>query len=191
MSDLPIPHHFWVETASGGAFDLMNPRPEQCRIEDVATALSKQCRFNGQLPGNTFYSVAQHCCLVAALVPAEEGKRALLHDVEEAWYGDMVAPWKRLLAFHTTIVKFYVDRARQAAAAAFGVPFPIATPAIQRADMLALAAERRDLLWSVRPGPQEWGELPDPASVPTILPWEPAVARARFLELYDMFGGAS
>lgn len=50
----------------------------------------------------SYYSVAEHCCLVHDLVAAERlgGKwaaAALLHDGHEAYLGDVVTPLKALL----------------------------------------------------------------------------------------------
>jgi len=41
------PH--WIQTASGVEFDLLEPRPEDVRIEDVAHALSNICRYTGHV----------------------------------------------------------------------------------------------------------------------------------------------
>jgi len=55
----------WIETWTGVAFDLEKPRPEDVRIEDIAHALSRQCRFGGGV--REFYSVAQHSVFVSRL----------------------------------------------------------------------------------------------------------------------------
>ncbi len=191
---LPIAHPFWVETHSGVAFDLMVPRPGMFKIEDVAHHLSRLNRFNGAIdaPG---YSVAQHCVHVSELVPTSFVRRALLHDVEEYVLGDMTAPWKRLLAQHTQIVSYYVKVVREAAGKAFGVQLVPTPPEVVRADLYMLVAEARDLLHARRPAPQPWSPLlPSLAEVrfiPTITPWTPDQAKARFLEVFEQTGGAS
>lgn len=78
-----------------GKVDLYNPHPDQIHIEDIAAALAKICRFGGHV--KRFYSVAQHCCLVANLVPAPLMLEALLHDATEAYCGDVIKPLKVLL----------------------------------------------------------------------------------------------
>ena len=46
----------------GGAFWPLDPIPEEVHLEDIAHALSMQCRWGGHV--RQFYSVAQHCLLV-------------------------------------------------------------------------------------------------------------------------------
>ena len=53
----------WMQTATGGVFWPVDPRPEDVEIEDIAHALSLICRYCGHV--REFYSVAQHSVLVA------------------------------------------------------------------------------------------------------------------------------
>src|SRR5690606_2723306 len=82
----------WIVTRSGRKFDLANPTADMVDTADLAHSLSMQCRFNGHT--SSFYSVAQHCLLVAELVPEEHKLAALLHDATEAYVGDLVRPLK-------------------------------------------------------------------------------------------------
>lgn len=186
--DLPIPHPYWVETWSGEAFDLMNPDPARYHIEDVAVHLSLINRFLGATGEG--YSVAQHCVHVAELVPPGQRRKALLHDVEEAYIGDMVSPWKRLIASRNGIVQFHVEQIRRAAAKAFHEPFPFNTPEVYAADLVMLSAETRDFMHARRAPKQEWnpGTLRDCSHVPKLTAWPAALARARFLEVFDATG---
>lgn len=82
-------------TASGIKVNLHYPKPEMIHILDIACGLSKICRFGGQV--NTFYSVAQHSMLVAAMAPEHLKKEALLHDATEAYLGDVIKPLKEAI----------------------------------------------------------------------------------------------
>ncbi|MFC4230551.1 hypothetical protein ACFOW1_01525 [Parasediminibacterium paludis] len=56
-----------IRTYTGLYMNVFDPTPEMICIEDIAHALSHQCRFSGHT--KQFYSVAQHSYHVAALVP--------------------------------------------------------------------------------------------------------------------------
>lgn len=89
-----------VNTVSGQLINLRNPSPKTITIADIANSLSKICRFGGHT--NAFYSVAQHCVLVAAMcehfdIGAHYGKEGLLHDASEAYLGDVIKPLKIIL----------------------------------------------------------------------------------------------
>lgn len=84
-----------ITTFSGIEIDLRNPRPENIHIRDIASGLSKICRFGGQC--REFYSVAQHSVLVACFAPERLKKKALFHDGSEAYLGDVVKPLKNIL----------------------------------------------------------------------------------------------
>lgn len=97
-------------TASGYPFWVLDPRPEDIRIEDIAAHLSRICRFGGALKDDVpnipplrsmvfveTYSVAQHSVLVSRNVHQEFALEALLHDAAEAYVGDVIKPIKLLL----------------------------------------------------------------------------------------------
>lgn len=83
-------------TTSGKVINLFDPDPKMIDIEDIASSLSKLCRWGGNLP--RFYSVAQHSCLVAWIAPGELQFAALMHDAAEAYAGDVIRPIKGLLS---------------------------------------------------------------------------------------------
>lgn len=92
----------WILTASGIAFDLLNPTPAMVHWPDVAESLARIPRFNGHIGGGA-YSVAQHCVLGArALLEETENPRLaglfLLHDAHEAYVGDIATPVARAIA---------------------------------------------------------------------------------------------
>ncbi len=80
----------YIQTLSGKKFDYLNSTTDDVEIEDIATALSHICRFNGHLP--EFYSVAQHSVLCSQIVPPEFAFEALMHDAAEAYCQDIPAP---------------------------------------------------------------------------------------------------
>lgn len=97
-------------TNTGRRIDPANPKPSDICLEDIASGLSKEERFDG----NTFtpYTVAQHSCLVADLLAAgyaisyptlQQVQAGLLHDATEAYLGDVVQPLKRLLPDYAKI----------------------------------------------------------------------------------------
>ena len=86
----------YTQTFTGGRFYPFRPRAEEIHIEDIAQALSMQCRFNGHI--ERFYSVAEHSVRASRESKAVEVQRwALLHDAAEAYIGDIVRPVKRML----------------------------------------------------------------------------------------------
>lgn len=90
-----VPNGYMV-TASGTMVNLFDPDPQSIHIEDIASALSKLCRWGGNIP--YFYSVAQHSCHVVHLAPLHLKFAALMHDAPEAYAGDVIRPIKHLLA---------------------------------------------------------------------------------------------
>lgn len=166
-----------VLTHTGKLFDLSQPDAELIDPRDIAHALAHICRFNGHT--REFYSVAQHSCIVADLVPSEHKLAALLHDAPEAYVGDMVRPLKRFmfsfqhieeLVWLAICDRFHVD-----------AELP---KSVLLADLTALATERRDLMPA---HPAEWECLQgiEPMAE-TIRPWTAGEARTNyFLRLMD------
>lgn len=117
--------------------------PDDVAIEDIARALSMQCRYNGHV--GRFYSVAEHCMLVAEIVDDEHKLSALLHDAAEAYLGDLIRPLK-----HTPFGAGYLEAEKhveQQICKAFNLPWPIPA-AVMEADSrilteVELAGEER------------------------------------------------
>lgn len=139
----------WILTRSGIPFDLVRPTADMVDPLDIAHSLSMQCRFNGHT--REFYSVAQHCLLVASLVPAEHQLAALLHDATEAYVGDLVRPIKMGMRefYEVQNIESLYDHIERQVWVAICMRFDLPTelPAcVHHADMVALATERRDLM---------------------------------------------
>jgi len=87
----------WMQTFTGRQFWPLDPRPDEIFIEDIAHALSMQCRYAGHCL--RFYSVAEHSVLLSRAVRdacggLAEQRWALLHDASEAYLVDVPRPVK-------------------------------------------------------------------------------------------------
>jgi 5'-deoxynucleotidase YfbR-like HD superfamily hydrolase len=163
----------WILTHTGKHLDLLDPQPDQIDLTDIAHGLSHECRFSGQC--RTFYSVAQHSVLVSRLVHVDIAFEALLHDATEAYLKDIPSPLKDLLPDYRIIEA----RLSEVIRSHFELPAHI-HPAIQKADVVALITEARDLM------PEEasaWASVYDVVPLAErILPLNPADAKALFNE---------
>lgn len=83
----------WIQTYSGKRFTPLNPTMNSIVIQDIANALSMQCRFAGHV--SEFYSVAQHSVYVSYLCDQKDSLHGLLHDASEAYLVDIPSPLKR------------------------------------------------------------------------------------------------
>jgi len=154
-------------------------------IDDIAHALSMQCRFNGHC--NRFYSVAQHSVHVAEICRERECTTlgvlgALLHDAAEAYTGDLVRPLKMLLPGAYERIERQAERAVSTALMPHGAR--VGGQEAKRADMIMLATEARDLMgvncaryWESIAGVKPREER--------ITPLQPNEARRLFLSWYD------
>lgn len=136
----------WFQTFTGRAVYLIDPRPEEICIEDIAHGLAFQCRFNGHV--SVFYSIASHSICVSQLVEPQYALQGLLHDATEAYLGDMVKPLKASMPEYREAEK----RMWTVIAEKFGVPVDI-HPSVKYADLVALATERFHLMG---PSPLPW-----------------------------------
>jgi len=129
----------WILTQSGQQFDLLRPTASMIKPVDIAHALSRLCRFNGHTRAH--YSVAQHSLIVASLVPVEHQLVALLHDATEAYIGDMTRPLKAVMPEY----QYVEQQIWLAVCDRFDIPADL-PDCVKKADMVALATERRDLM---------------------------------------------
>ena len=189
----------YIQTWTGLAFPLLEPDPAKVTARDLAAALSKICRYTGHC--RAFYSVAQHSVLVANNLPVTpDGALALyglLHDAHEAYVGDLSSPLKRALeqAAGAAFLKPVTQAIDRAIHEAFGIDWPpgdAIVDRVKRADLQALATEKRDIMalpvkgeadWAVEP---DWGiDLPPPWSHIQINPWSPEQAETIFARSLD------
>lgn len=82
----------FIATYSGAHFNLDTLDVGNIPLEDIAHALSMNCRYNGHI--KNFYSVAEHCVAVSYLVPKEDALWGLMHDATEAFVPDIPRPFK-------------------------------------------------------------------------------------------------
>ena len=169
----------WIQTHSGIAFPLLEPRPEHVRIEDIAHALARQCRYGGHC--KTFYSVAQHSVILAQwLLDTHRNRQfaleGLLHDAAEAYVIDVPRPLKMLLPRHTEIEANIQAAIRDRLGLYGDVP-----EEVHDADRRILTDERDQLM---APCSVDWGAM-KPALGVTLTPtWMPAQSEREFLALY-------
>lgn len=138
-----------IRTYSGKYIDPFNPNPDDICIEDIAHALSNQCRFAGHT--QRFYSVAQHSLFVMNVVHTKYKLQALMHDASEAYLLDIPTPIKMKLPAY----KAAEDGLMIAIAAKFGFDWPM-SEYVKNADRYALEAEWsnavcNDIYFATRP----------------------------------------
>src|SRR5262245_34750877 len=162
-----------IQTFSGRRFSPFAPEPCDIDFADIAHALSHLCRFGGHC--RTFYSVAQHCCVVADAVEAAGGGpeltlRALLHDAAEAYLGDLPHPLKHRSPLGD-LYREIEEPLQHTILARFGLSADV-PPFVKEIDRSALAAERALLM---RTSDDEWWPELDgvtPLDL-RIEPWQP------------------
>lgn len=84
----------YMQTFSGIKFYPDKIKKSDILLDDIIHALSNTCRYSGH--SKEFYSVAEHCIVMAELFP-EHTKLALFHDAAEAYMGDLPRPIKILI----------------------------------------------------------------------------------------------
>jgi len=84
----------WMPTYTGKRFNPENPHQDDIVIEDIAHALSNQCRYAGHT--RRFYSVAEHSVRICNLCSPVNKPSGLMHDAPEAYLTDLPRPLKRL-----------------------------------------------------------------------------------------------
>ena len=202
----------WIQTLAGRKVYPLDPRPEDVDVPEMAHALSHLCRYNGHVPH--FYSVAQHSVHVSEAVEATcatcrgdgqvagvvcgrcagRGKDvrlqlvALLHDLPEAYLGDVIRPIKKgggvTTRYEEAEQRWGLCIGKHLDIPGLGELLADLPEEVKIADDRVLLAEKRDLRargltdesWSVRPYPP-WGG--------TVEPWLSTDAYRQFMERYE------
>lgn len=171
----------WIQTHSGRRFNPTKPNPNAIVIQDIAHALSMQCRFSGHC--RKFYSVAQHSVLVSYICDSADALWGLLHDASEAYLVDVPRPLKRSGKFNAYIE--FETQMQEAICRRFGLPFQ-EPPSVKKADTVLLATEARDLMAPLHP---DWVQPVDPLPF-LIEPWGPDKAKDMFMKRFFELIGA-
>jgi hypothetical protein len=186
----------WNEMYTGTRFYTFDPAPEDVKIDDIAHSLGLQCRYNGNC--HSFYSVAEHCCLLSDFVRCRgwhgilgqagqlefkyDALIALMHDAAEAYIGDLIRP-----------VKHRMPPFRELEATIEAVVFPaLGLPPelptwMRELDSRILCDERAQVMLTQH---NEWStdEL-EPLGV-TIRFWSPARGEFEFMRrFFELSGG--
>jgi hypothetical protein len=185
-----VANDVWMQTTKGRKFYLNSPVFD---IEEIATALSKQCRYGGHTKNDLFYSVAEHCVHVAQYLfetsehehdtiagPAIEAYNGLMHDFTEAYLVDIPRPIKRLLPDYTRIENELFSKG----AAYFDLIDPI-PDYVKAADNLILFDEKQQIM---TPG-LEWQSIAGMTSGIgcKIQCWDPQRAYSEFMSAYEHY----
>ncbi len=105
--------------------DLFSPPdPDSIVVEDIAHGLANTCRWNGHT--QKFFSVAQHCCMMYDLAPFFSSNKLnyLLHDAEEAYWGDIIKPLKNIIQKKNPEIIELMTVWRHVIYKKFGCPYP-------------------------------------------------------------------
>lgn len=170
----------WIQTYSGRRFCPTNPNPEAIVIQDIAHALSMQCRFSGHTA--QFYSVAQHSVGVSYLCDEQDALWGLLHDASEAYLVDIPNPLKRSGQFDPYLN--FEKQMMEAVCKRFGLS-EVEPPSVKRADKMMLNIEASQLMAPLR---EDWTHTKD-QNLFKIEPLQPADAKKLFLSrFFDLIG---
>lgn len=170
----------WMQTSLGNQFWPLDPRIEEIHIEDIAAALAKLCRYGGHC--KRFYSVAEHCVLMAAVAPPAFALAALMHDASEAYLADVIRPIKRYL----TNYKPVEAELERCIACRFSLPWPMPSE-VKVLDERIIADEQEQVML---PAPAEWAEWERVAPLGVRLEfWTPEKAEFEFLAAFRRYGG--
>lgn len=166
----------WLQTHSGVQFHPFRPEPEMFIVEDIAHSLARLNRFNGHLAVEN-YSVAEHCVHMSRLVAPEYAKWALMHDMAEAYIGDMAQPIKAFMPAYQQLEENLLS----IGAHTFDLELPI--PGCVKVMDSAICIHEKEDGMAVRL-PWGWEDEVDRLEI-GLQYWRPKTAKKRFLERVD------
>lgn len=195
-----------IYTSTGRKFPLYGASSD-VHPDDIAHALSMQCRFTGHLCSH--YSVAQHSVWGARWLQRHGFDRTtqaifLFHDASEAYLSDLARPFKGEVKGYHEIEEMLAVRIMER----FGLPGPSEWPPIIKVvDMLACFVEARDFhadgVWTEMRGLDDRICIPQykhdagqgfagtyrqlVALEPKLRPWAPQEARHNFKDWYNYY----
>lgn len=183
MSDNSNRDSSWIQTHTGRKFFFQREsyQSDDIDIEDIAMALSRAPRYCGHT--KVFYSVAQHCVLVAWEVTQRGGSLVeqiigLLHDAPEAYLSDLPSPLKALCPEYKVIENGVWDRISHRF---LGEVLPI-PPIVKECDLALLTAEAEDCFDF--PPLDNWVVHYAPRSKTQVVPWGSDTAYTSFLSYH-------
>lgn len=173
----------FIETYTGRAFWPLNPTVDALSVIDIAHALSNQCRYSGHV--QFFYSVAQHCCLLATWIVNQGGSaldalQILMHDAPEAYLVDIPRPVKQYMPQYRIWDHAINDVIREWMGWS-DLPMPARQDEL---DSRIIVDERAQLMDKARRN--DWGHKLEPLGV-EINPMTPAEAEKQFLMQYAAY----
>jgi len=154
-----------IRTVSGVYVNVFEPKPEMFNIEDIAHALSHQCRFGGHLP--VFFSVAEHCINCDKIIHTPHRFDALMHDCSEAYLLDIPKPIKDKILDYLIIE----DNLMKVLSAKFGFNYPLSDE-VKKVDKAMLEWEWQFIMLEHKN-----------FHLPTF---SPAEAKQKFIELFKL-----
>jgi uncharacterized protein len=174
----------WIETFSGVRFQILEPTPEMVNIEDIAHALSNQCRWTGHV--SRFFSVAEHSLWVSRLCEPQDALWGLLHDASEGYLCDLSRPIK----YGSGIGPHYreiEERLMTAICERFGLPAEM-PKSVKFADNTLLFTEKKQLMTAIEwdgDSVQKWNaEFGQSIADIQLVGYEPYGAKHLFLERF-------
>ena len=174
MNDIPS------NTVNGNLLNLADLNQYDIDLDDIATGLSNQCRYNGQV--KEFYSVAEHCVLLCRFAKKasynESFQQAILmHDAAEAYVGDVIRGLKKELPKFSEFEDVILNKIFRR----FDIPFDHSHPTIKDLDVRICKDEMRVLQTIEDAGWKSWVFADNHLGV-KIRNWDPKKAKKEFLK---------